>query len=353
MKLTNNFLYKDKPLFGLDIGTDSLRVMQLDTAGPKLSVVGYGTATFNPGAFTDGVITQPELIAEAAVKLFQHHIVGKITTRRVALAIPASRTYNRAIKLPTLGEKEIADAVRTEAEQYIPIPLDQLYLDYTIIRKQEKEVELFAVAAPKALVDSYLQLGKLLGLDVVTAETTIEAVARLFSRTDHNNVPTVLIDFGSTSAEITIFDSSLIVTGTVGSGGDHFTNSISDKLGVNKLEAIIIKTRYGLDLSKKQKEIKEAVSPVIEELLKEVRRMVRYYHERYGDTIGQIVIMGHGANMPGLTGHLTAALRLPVRTSDPWKSLDFSHVHPPDSEARPLYATVAGLALIDPKELFT
>jgi len=351
---TATYFYQDKPLFGLDIGFSSLKVMQVEWNNKQPVVVGYGIGAFDDKAIKDGVIVDPESIARAAQELFKRHIVGEINTRRVAVAIPASRTFSRGIKLPKLNNKELGEAVLTEAEQYIPVPINELYLDHDLISRSDQEIELFAVAVPKKIIDSYLTLIRLMGLEVVTMETSIGAAVRLFLKTELNDVPTILIDFGSISTDITIFDNNLIVTGTVAGGGDNFTATIAEKLGVTKPEAHIIKTKYGLDLSKKQKDIKEALNPILEQLLKEIRRMIRYYEERYGSSkkIIQVVTMGGGANMPGLNELMTDLLRLPVHTSDPWQHIKFSKLQPPSNLERSMYVTVSGLALMNPREIF-
>lgn len=351
---TANF-YHDKPLFGLDIGFSSLKVMQMEWLNNKPVVSGYGVNDFDAKAVKDGVVVDPVLIAKSAQELLKHRVVGEINTRRVAIAVPASRTFSRIIKLPKLSDKELNDAVRMEAEQYIPVPIDELYMDYNVIKRTDKEIELFAVAVPKKIIDSYITLARLMGLEVVAMETTIGAASRLFIQTELNDIPTVLIDFGSVSSDITVFDKTLIVTGTVDGGGDNFTSLIAKKLDVTAQEANIIKTKYGLDYSKKQKEINEALRPILESLLKETRRMIRYYEERYGAQrkISQVVAMGGGANMPGINDYLTNLLRLPVRTTDPWQHISFSKLQPPSMVERSLYVTVAGLALMNPKEIFS
>jgi len=354
MSDTSTFFYHDKPVFGLDIGYSGLKVMQVDRSGHKPTVTGYGVATFDTSSIKDGAIVDPETIAQIAHELFQKNIVGEITTRRVAVAIPASRTYNRTLTLPKMPAKDIAEAVRLEAEQYIPVPLDELYMDYTTISRSDKDIELLAVAVPKKVVDSYLTLTKLLGLEAVTMETTIGAAGRLFVQAEQSDMPTVLIDLGSLSSDITIFDKTLIVTGTVPGGGDNFTDIIANKLGVSHQEAHVIKTKYGLGFSKKQKDITDGLAPMLEQLGKEIRRMVRYYEERTTTEgkIRQVVTMGGGANMPGLSEYLTNMLRLPVRMCDPWQHIDFAGLQPPNSIEKSMYVTVAGLALINPKEIF-
>lgn len=357
MKTTKNtnYFYTDKPLFGLDIGYSSLKVMQIDHSGKHAVVTGYGVTRFDSSAIKNGVIINHELIAASINELFKNSLVGKIDTKRIAIGIPASRTFNRVVKLPKLSTKELADAVRLEAEQYIPVAVDQLYLDHTIISQTEAELELFAVAVPKAIVDSYMALARLLDLEVVAMETTIAAAARVFIETDRSDLPTILIDFGSVSTDITIFDKTLLITGTVQGGGDNFTALIAKKLGTSLEEAHVIKTKYGLRHSKKQQDITEVLTPLLGQMVKEIRRMQRYYEERYGVNrkIGQIVVMGGGSNMPGISEYLTNELRLPVRGSSPWERISFGKLEPPSLVEKSMYITVAGLSLMKPKEIFS
>jgi len=350
---STNF-YQDKPVFGLDLGFSSIKVMQIDWQSKRNTVTGYGVASFDPAAIKDGIITNPEAIAKVTHELFNKQLIGDITTRRVALAVPAARTFTRTITLPKLGSKDMADAVRLETEQYVPVPLDDLYLDYTVIRTTDNIQELLAIAVPKKIVDSYLVLTNLLGLDIVALETTISAASRLFVQAEQSDVPTVLIDLGSLSSDITIYDKGLVVTGTVPGGGDSFTQAVMSKLSVTKAEAHVIKTKYGLGLSKKQKEITDSMAPILDQMLKEIRRMIRYYEER-SDTqrkIGQVVTMGGGANMPGLSEHMTNLLRLPVRMCDPWQHMDFHNLQPPNTVEKSMYVTVCGLSLMKPQEIY-
>lgn len=353
--------YQDKPLFGLDIGHGSLKVMQLSEPGPSLAgknhqnkVVGYGFTTFDKAAQKDGVVVQPEIIAKAAHELFKNGLLGEINTRRTAIAIPAYRTFTRSIQLPKLEASELRQAVELETEQYISLPLDQLYLDYEIISEDDTSVNLFMVAVPRIIVDSYLDLSQVLGLETILIEPTLSASGRLLSIDGQNDDPSFMIDFGSLSCDISIFDKHVVVTGTVQGGGVNFTQSIKEALHVSDEEAGIIKTRYGLGRSKKQDEIRKAMEPTLQQIIKEIRRMMRYYEERYGPErpISQVVTLGGGANMPGLSDYLTDNLRMAVRHSDPWQYIDHKSVKLPTEADRPMYSTVAGLALANHKSVF-
>ncbi len=352
----SSLLFKDKPVFGLDIGFSTVKVIQTERSGKgKNSVIGYGVAHFDSSAIKDGVIVDIEAIAKPVQELFRKGIVGHITTRRVAVSIPATRTFAKTMSLPLLQEKELEEAVFLEAQQYIPMPIEQLYIDYSVVDKTKDSVEVLTVGVPKNIVDSLLSLMQTLGLEPVAFDTTTDAAGRLFENQHRSSdVPAVLIDFGSLSADITIHDKTVIVSSTAPSGGDTFTDLIAKDLGVSIEEGYIIKTKYGLGKSKKQKEIQEAISPELDKLVKEIRRMIRYYEERSDSKkkIGQIVTMGGGANMPGLSDYLTETLRLPVRMCDPWLELELGRLKAPTEVEKAMYVIAAGLSFIDKKELF-
>lgn len=356
-------LLTHKPIFGLDVGHGSLKVMQVEKApGPEAGgmnmtarIIGYGVAEFDAtAALNNGVIVKPEIIAESLYKLFNGQLIGAINTRRVAIAIPTYRSFSRSMQLPKLSARELNDAVRLEAEQYVPMPLDSLYLDYERTRTGKDVDDLLAIAVPKSIVDSYLVLARMVGLDVMLVETTMAAASRLFAHYKYSDITSVIIDFGSLSADISVFNKSMLVTGTVQAGGLVFTNNIKDGLGVTLAEAGIIKTRYGLGVSKKQKEIAAALDPTLKQLTKEIRRMIRYHEEHYGTEkpIEQVIMLGGGANMPGLSEYLTNVLRLPVRVHDPWQYMDYTGLQAPNRADKLMYATVAGLSLVNPKEIF-
>jgi type IV pilus assembly protein PilM len=348
-------LYKDKPLFALDIGYKSLKVMQIHK-GKKSKVVGYGVIGFDPTAIVDGVIVKPDVLAQTLQELIKNSLVGKLTTRRIALTIPASHTYSHATQLPKLNTKDLKEAVHREAEQYIPHAIDELYIDYEVTHRNDDQIDVLLVASPKKLIDSYILFARMAGLEVAAIEPTINAGCRLFVRSSDPGMipPSILIDLGSLSSDLTIYDKNIIVTGTANGGGDNFTENIAKVLGVSHEEAHVIKVKYGLGVSKKQKLILEAASPVLDSLMKEIRRMIRYYEEHTPEkhSIGQIITFGGGSNMPGVAEYMTDKLRLPVRPCHPWDYLHFGRLQPPSEAERSMYLTVAGLALIEPGEIF-
>ncbi|MBL8121268.1 type IV pilus assembly protein PilM [Candidatus Saccharibacteria bacterium] len=353
---TNSYLFEDKPLFGLDIGRSTARVVQLSGSSTKQKpkVIGYGEIGFDTSVVIDGIIEKPQELASAIQKLFKHSLVGDITTRRVALSVPISHAFTRSIDLPKLNEKELAAAIHSEVEEYIPAASESLYVDYSTVQTGKETWATFIVAMPRRIVDSYMTVCRLLWLEPVIIQTSSGAGANLFGRDENGDLPSVLVDFGSESADITVFDKNPIVSGTVAFGGEEVTTLISKALEVNRREASIIKTKYGLSYSKKQKQIEAALKPSLEILIREIQRSIRYYEERSKGKrpIEQIAIMGGGANMPGLADYLTNTMRIPVRAFDPTHFMDFGHLQPLSVGERMSYVTAAGLATLNPEDAF-
>ena len=109
--MNTGLFYKDKPLFGLDLGSSSLKVMQINKQKKQQQIVGYGVAGFDPANIKEGIIVDPIALAKVTKNLFEKDIIGEVTTRRVALSVPVARTYNRVMTLPRMNRKDLDQAV--------------------------------------------------------------------------------------------------------------------------------------------------------------------------------------------------------------------------------------------------
>jgi type IV pilus assembly protein PilM len=353
---SQNF-YRDEPLFGLDIGHSSIKVMQLELAsGSAPKVLGYGMAKFPPQAVLNGVISNFEQMSKAMYGLFKDELHGSIYTRRVACSLPTSHTYSRLMRIPEMPDNDIAEAIKLEAEQYIPMPIANLYIDYDVSTRDASGIELLMVATPKTIVDSYLQLFKALELEPVALEPSVNATSRLFSIADAAHTePSILIDFGSVATDVAVFDKTMIVNSTLSGGSEMMTKLIAQRLNIDEQEAYEMKSKYGIGASENQHHVAEAVAPMLDALVKEVRKIMRYYNERVGQSdrnIAHIITSGGGATMPGIDEYLSKALGLPAKTLDPWQNLNFGHLKKPAHLEQSAYITVAGEAILSPKEVF-
>lgn len=253
-----------------------------------------------------------------------------------------------------MPEKDIHEAVRQEAEQYIPVPLGDLYLDYQQVDKTPDSIDYLVAAAPKKVVDSYMTLFDALGLELVAMEPSILSVTRIVQHAESANLPTLVIDSGSITTDLIVFNKSVVrVTGTIKFGGETLTEAIKTKFGVSNEEARNIKRSYGLDPGERQTEIVSALSVPLNFLLSEIKKIIRYFEERDKSenvNVEQIIILGGGANLPGISTYLTSQLRIPVRLASIWHHTDMARIKPPDKLDTSMYATAAGLALIKPNE---
>lgn len=347
--------YKDRPVFGFDIGRSSVKLMQIDQTGKHNIVVCYGTIGFPPEAIDKGVVIDPETVAKATYELISRQMVGKLSSRNVAVSLPNEFCFSRVLQLPFLKQKDLDAAVQAEVEQSIPLPVDQLYYDFTPTRKiDDRTQEIQLVACPRAIVDSYKVVFDLLGLDMALAESNISAVTRIVVHAEAHDVVTLIVDFGSTACDLSIYNKqSLNITGTVDCSGETITSLISEKLGVSPEQAHSIKTRYGLEKSKKQSQIVEAIEPELSKLINEIKKVIRYHAERSGkgEAIGQIIILGGGANLPGLSTYITNSTRIPTRLCAPWANLSFGRLQPPHELETTLYTTAGGLSLVATSEI--
>lgn len=357
--------YKDKPVFGFDIGHSTIKIVQIDhLRGDKLKVVGYGYNTFSEASLKDGMIVDYAAVAAAAHALITQLMVGNITTNRVAVSIPAAKSYTRILTLPSMDSKDLEQAVRLETEQYIPVPIESLYIDYDVNEiipaklpvsatqpdkkaKTEQQVEVVMVAAPRQIVDSYIELFNILGLEIALMENSLRSNARAYVRGHQTTKPILLIDFGSKSSDINVFDGGIRVTGTIEGGGDGLTSAVAKAFSITSRQAYLLKTRYGLKPGNKQKEIAQAVLPILDNIVKEIIKMLRYYKDRASakEDVSAIVISGGGANLPGLAEYLSEKTKLKTIVDNPWTGLDMGRLQQPHSLESTIYTTAVGLAL--------
>jgi type IV pilus assembly protein PilM len=347
--------YKDKPVFGFDIGRSSLKVMQIDQSNKKNRIIGYGTTSFDSSAIKQGVIVDHEIITKSAYELLTNNLVGNITTKRVAVSLPNEYSFSRVLTLPKMNEKDLKAAVQAEVDQSIPLNSDELYYDFSVAGTlKDGGLEVQIVATPRSIVDSYIGMFDALGLEIAIVESNITAMTRVVVHSEAHDVNTLIVDIGSTACDISIYDGSAIrATGTVDCSSERLTQNIADTLGISLQQAHSIKTRYGLEVSKKQEKIIKAAESELNKLISEIRKVMRYFTDRDSSTgpIGQIIILGGGANLPGLASYITNKTRVATRLCAPWNNLSFGKLQPPHELESTLYTTAGGLALVTPQDI--
>lgn len=347
---------RSEPLFGLDIGHSSLKVMQLEASGKRPKVVGYGSSyRYAVSSIENGVLVDQTALSKALHDLFDNRLMGEITSKKVACTIPSSYSFSRPLKLPVIKDEDIKEAVHLQAEQYIPVSPDKLYIDYEILRKDSQNIDLLVVATPKNIVDSYMSFLASMGLEPAALEPTMNATARAFGLGDPaREAPTVLMDFGANATDIAVYEKTIFVNSTVQGGGSTMIDLIAKQLGISHEEAYTVKNKEGIGYEGQLREIRVAVEPLLTNLVRETHKIMRYYNERmltHGLEVAQAVITGGGANMPGLSEYLSKELDVPVRLLDPWATIDFGGLPMPPTLERSMFITVTGEAILDTLEV--
>lgn len=344
-------VYKNAPQFGFDVGNRTVKVAQLHRDGHKISIQGYGYAYFPSDAIVEGIIVDPEEIAKAIKPLLRKLSYGKITSKRVITGLPTAKLFTRTIQLPPMSAAELSQAVGYEVEQYVPVPLSDLYIDYEVINhgndKNDGKIDILMVAAPRAIVDSYIQLFDKLGLEIGAIESNMTAVVRALLHSGDATTSSLVMDIGSKTSDITIYQKYIPLTGSVAIGGEAYTDSMVKTLGIKRDQANEIKVKFGVGPSDMRAKILEALTPHMQATVKEVKRVVKYYEERGGGKhkVDSMIISGGSAATPGLGSYLEQQIGLPLKVADPWRNINTKKTHLDTEREAPMYATAIGLAL--------
>lgn len=352
MGIKQKLFLHDKPVVGLDISPTGIKIMAINLK--KWSVLGYGSIDLDPAKLQESLAGRSPYLSNSLQTMLKKNFNGKLPSDHVILSVPTSRTYSRSLTLPREAEKNLIEAVRLEAEQYIPVPISELNIGYEIIERTAETVIVGVSAAPRNLVDSMVGACEASGLKVLLVEPAINAVARIADRTEEGHLASVLVDIGAATSDIAILDKTIRASASVNEGGNTFTLKIAEKMKVSLENAHQLKVLNGLSHGPKQAKIRAALKPSLDNIVAEVQKILRYYAERIDGNkkIYQIIIVGGGSNVPGLGDYFTENLVMPARVASPWQVLDFGKLPQPARQFKPRYITAAGLACVDPKDIW-
>ncbi len=351
--MANKLYFKDKPIVGLDLSQTGIKMMSVNSK--KWLVTGYGSVDLDPTKMQNSLEKDDDTYLQSSLEaMLTKNFVGSMPSNHVVLSIPTNRTYTRTFKIPVSNESHLKDAVELEIDQYIPMPIETLYVDYEIDERTKTDLTISMSAAPRTLIDRCITAAENAGLRVVMVEPSISAVARVLQNTEEGHLPTVIIDIGPASTDIAILDHSIRITGSIGIGGNTFTLDIAKRLKVPLENAHQLKILNGLNPGPRQQKLKDALSPSLERILAETRKIIRYYTERVegSSKLEQVLIVGGGSNIPGIGEFFTDSLIMPARVASPWQRFNFGSLPEPAKQFRSRYITAAGLASISPEGIW-
>ena len=344
---------------GLDIGSSAVRVAELEARrGGSPRLARFGEVFLPPGAVVDGDVVEPDVVADALRKLWD---VAGLRRRDVAVGLASQRVTVRELELPEMPEDELGDAVRLQAQDQLPMPVDEALLDYLVIERitaesERRNVRVLLVAAEREMVERLLAAVTAAKLRPVLVD--LDAFALLRSLGAPNGSPgrtELILDIGATVTKIAVHrDGNPLFVRMVRLGGDAATRRIQQALELSWEEAEKAKLgasgamAAGVDLDPDDERV-EALRDGVQRVVTEIRKSLDFFRSQHDDMdVDRIVLSGGASLAPGLAERLHDALDLPVAQGEPLRAVDAA---PPRGEALggekegPFLAVPVGLAL--------
>lgn len=335
---------------GIDIGSRSIKVVELEKKKNVWSLKGSGIVGYS-GILVENAKEEKELapLADVIKKLF---VEAKISGRDVFLSLPERFTFVKVVSFPFLTDQEIDAALKWEADQYIPIPLEEAVMQYQVILRDDKSnppaVKVLVVATRCALVEKYVLLAQLAGLNILAVENEMLSLSRSLS---HQDDLSVIVSFGAVSTDIGIAKSgTLWFSRSIPTGGDALTRAIVQELRIEPAQAEEYKKAYGLSSTLLEGKVRLAMEPVMQYIVGEIKKAIQYFVSENSNLTKpkQMIISGGLTSLPDLMSYLTKEFDMEILVANPFSQVQ---VQPEFQKVvvdyAPFYSVATGLALRD------
>jgi type IV pilus assembly protein PilM len=335
-------------IIGLDVGSHSIKLVEVQRRKNESVISAAGTIPTPPKALLAATGQDLEAIAQVIKKLWKE---TGAKTNSVNIALPESQVFTRVIEVPELTQRELTSAIKWEAEQYIPIPLDQVTVDFTILRQAREtgtnKMEVLLVASPKTLVEKYVTILEYADLNPVAVETEIIAAGRALVRTTNTVKTVMIVSLGAQTTDLAIVRNGIFTfTRSISSGGEALSRAVAQSFGFEISQAEEFKKTYGIEKDKLEGKLLAAVSPIMDTIIGEMKRAIAYFQEKYPDEqIGVAIISGGTAKVPGMVVYIAEKLGIEVQLANPWIGLIREPRFSVLEGEGPMFTVAVGLAL--------
>lgn len=310
------FLNTKMEFFGLDVSDTSIKVARVKKKGKNIDLVSWGKLRLEQGVVVGGKVKDKDLLASAIKDLTKNKRLGKY----VATSLPEEKSFFHTIEIPQMDKKQIKETVEYEAESFIPLPIDDVYLDFQLLSSKGDSLKVLLVALPKKIIDpqiASLTKGNL--FPVVAEVESVSTVRSIVSKEDKAK-SLLLIDIGERKTSIIVFSEGVVkFSSYILFSSGEFTQKIADFYEISEEEAEKIKKEHGLE----KEEVRMVLEPLLNEAVSIIKKHLSYY-DSYGfipQEMEKIITCGGGSNLRGLTGFLSEKLSLPVEKGDPFVNL--------------------------------
>lgn len=368
---TKLFQKQGDSVLGIDIGTSSIKVVQIRKKEGAAQLETYGDIALGPYAGLDiGRATNldSDKLAEALKDLLRE---ANVTTKQCGVSIPFAASLVKLIEMPPLGAQKLTEMIPLEARKYIPVPIGEVQLDWFIVpeaesrlfedananpedgKKPEKTLVL-VVAIHNEVLRKYSDTLKAAGLDPSFYE--IEVFSSIRSTVERGLAPVALIDIGAATSKVYVVELGIVLAShVIQKGSQDITLSLSNSSQMSVAKAEELKRDLGLLGSEEHSagsSVAHAATLTMEHVLIEARRVMLNYQKKHNKVISKAIITGGGATAKGMGEFASKVLEMETEMADP-----FSRVQTPAfiedvlKEAGPDFAVSMGLAMRRLQEL--
>ena len=349
-----SWLSRRQGLVGLDIGTSSVKAVQLQRLRNRYRLVELGMAPLHPETIVDGLIMDADAVSSAIRRIFEEN---RIDTKEVAVSVSGHSVIVKKITVPEMKAAELRGGIAWEAEQHIPYSIEDVNLDFQILGTGvpgKGEMDVLLVAVKKDIVNQYLAVISAAGLRAAVVDVDAFAMENAFEMFEQARPDEVvaLVNVGAAITTINVLHGGLSeFTRDSSLAGNRYTESLQKGLGVSYEQAETLKMG-GVVQGHDAADARRVIETVNGELAGEIRRSFEFYRSSMqGSAIHRIVLSGGCARLPDLSSYLSQALELPVEIANPLREIaaDSKKFDPEYlSFIAPQMAVGVGLALREP-----
>ena len=339
------FFRKGADIFGLDIGSSSVKALQLREAGGSYRLSALGTASLPPDAIADGSIKDAPTVVEAI-----RSSVSKsgIKCTETAIAISGRELIIKKVQIPEVPAKEVGDVVQLEAEHHIPFAIDEVFLDYHTVGQHGGVMDLILVAVKKSKVLEYASVVSEAGFTPSIVDVDGFALANQFELNfpEERGEAVAPIDIGASTMKTNVVrGGATIFARDIPFGGNNYTQAIAQQLKIPFEQAEAAK--LGRDVGVRWEAVVPALEAVSRELSLEVQRTFDYFASTAeSERIGRIVLAGGCSLLPGLNDYLASNWGIPVELARPFARVEIDPAYGDEvNTAGPALAVAVGLGL--------
>lgn len=339
---------------GVDFGSAGIKLVELMNEKGRARLLTYAFVERAPGEMAQNYLDTPKETAELLKKMMKR---ARTASRKTVSALPISSVFSSIITVQkTAKREEMEEAVRWQAKKLIPLPLEEMTIDWKPIaavapKPEDKYVEILLTGAAKTLIKKYVDIFSAAGLELISLET--EALALIRSLVGRDRSSALLLDIGGTRSNILIVENGIpYVSRSVAIGGRTVTKEVAgvlampdDQAETMKIDASAISSLYSGGSFPKVFE--KVLAPIVTEL-NYSSNLFTGQKANEGKRIEKIVLSGGGALLPGLAEYLAKAMNMRVYVGDPWARVVYpDSLKPVLGQIGPRYGVAVGLAMRD------